>query len=168
MYSVVLIWYLNSLKWFEIFYPSCCCFYAFLSDTFSASSSEVGEIASGQHLASWLEILWYWKPLLIVVSFQMQDSNRMLLWGEKTGTISSTIKCLRNKNMDSIVAMFMVFFQVPFGLLQKPTMEKWSLMTITVLLALTVRWTVSLGSYSGNTCSWSVKQPHEGELWSLW
>ncbi|NXG86986.1 ALG6 glucosyltransferase, partial [Stercorarius parasiticus] len=28
-------------------------------------------------------------------------------------------------------------------------MEKWSLMTITVLLALTVRWTVSLGSYSG-------------------
>ncbi|NXN30856.1 ALG6 glucosyltransferase, partial [Nycticryphes semicollaris] len=28
-------------------------------------------------------------------------------------------------------------------------MEKWSLMTLTVLLALTVRWTVSLGSYSG-------------------
>ncbi|KFP80239.1 Dolichyl pyrophosphate Man9GlcNAc2 alpha-1,3-glucosyltransferase [Acanthisitta chloris] len=28
-------------------------------------------------------------------------------------------------------------------------MEKWSLMTITVLLALTVRWAVSLGSYSG-------------------
>ncbi|NXL95558.1 ALG6 glucosyltransferase, partial [Alectura lathami] len=28
-------------------------------------------------------------------------------------------------------------------------MEKWSLMAITVLLALTVRWTVSLGSYSG-------------------
>uniref|UniRef100_A0A8B9PZQ1 Alpha-1,3-glucosyltransferase n=1 Tax=Apteryx owenii TaxID=8824 RepID=A0A8B9PZQ1_APTOW len=28
-------------------------------------------------------------------------------------------------------------------------MEKWSLMTITVLLGLTVRWTVSLGSYSG-------------------
>uniref|UniRef100_A0A8C3LTB8 Alpha-1,3-glucosyltransferase n=1 Tax=Chrysolophus pictus TaxID=9089 RepID=A0A8C3LTB8_CHRPC len=28
-------------------------------------------------------------------------------------------------------------------------MEKWTLMTITVLLALTVRWTVSLGSYSG-------------------
>uniref|UniRef100_A0A8B9F384 Alpha-1,3-glucosyltransferase n=1 Tax=Amazona collaria TaxID=241587 RepID=A0A8B9F384_9PSIT len=28
-------------------------------------------------------------------------------------------------------------------------MEKWSLMTITVLLALTVRWTVSLSSYSG-------------------
>nr|XP_021151901.1 dolichyl pyrophosphate Man9GlcNAc2 alpha-1,3-glucosyltransferase [Columba livia]XP_021151904.1 dolichyl pyrophosphate Man9GlcNAc2 alpha-1,3-glucosyltransferase [Columba livia]XP_021151908.1 dolichyl pyrophosphate Man9GlcNAc2 alpha-1,3-glucosyltransferase [Columba livia]XP_021151913.1 dolichyl pyrophosphate Man9GlcNAc2 alpha-1,3-glucosyltransferase [Columba livia] len=28
-------------------------------------------------------------------------------------------------------------------------MEKWSLMTITVLLALIVRWTVSLGSYSG-------------------
>ncbi|XP_054240351.1 dolichyl pyrophosphate Man9GlcNAc2 alpha-1,3-glucosyltransferase [Indicator indicator] len=28
-------------------------------------------------------------------------------------------------------------------------MDKWSLMTITVLLALTVRWTVSLGSYSG-------------------
>ncbi|NWU55512.1 ALG6 glucosyltransferase, partial [Dromas ardeola] len=28
-------------------------------------------------------------------------------------------------------------------------MEKWSLMTVTVLLALTVRWTVSLGSYSG-------------------
>ncbi|KAK4819601.1 hypothetical protein QYF61_008296, partial [Mycteria americana] len=38
---------------------------------------------------------------------------------------------------------------VPFGLLQRPAMEKWSLMTITVLLALTVRWTVSLGSYSG-------------------
>ncbi|OWK53261.1 Dolichyl pyrophosphate Man9GlcNAc2 alpha-1,3-glucosyltransferase [Lonchura striata] len=28
-------------------------------------------------------------------------------------------------------------------------MEKWSLMTLTVLLALTVRWAVSLGSYSG-------------------
>uniref|UniRef100_U3J5H8 Alpha-1,3-glucosyltransferase n=1 Tax=Anas platyrhynchos platyrhynchos TaxID=8840 RepID=U3J5H8_ANAPP len=28
-------------------------------------------------------------------------------------------------------------------------MEKWSLMTVTVLLALTVRWTVSLSSYSG-------------------
>ncbi|NXW57000.1 ALG6 glucosyltransferase, partial [Eurystomus gularis] len=28
-------------------------------------------------------------------------------------------------------------------------MEKWSLMTVTVLLALTVRWAVSLGSYSG-------------------
>ncbi|NWI59775.1 ALG6 glucosyltransferase, partial [Calyptomena viridis] len=28
-------------------------------------------------------------------------------------------------------------------------MEKWSLMTMTVLLALTVRWAVSLGSYSG-------------------
>ncbi|KFW89425.1 Dolichyl pyrophosphate Man9GlcNAc2 alpha-1,3-glucosyltransferase [Phalacrocorax carbo] len=28
-------------------------------------------------------------------------------------------------------------------------MEKWTLMAITVLLALTVRWTVSLGSYSG-------------------
>lgn len=37
-------------------------------------------------------------------------------------------------------------------------------MTITVLLALTVRWTVSLGSYSGNICSWTVKQPHEVEL----
>lgn len=47
-------------------------------------------------------------------------------------------------------------------------MEKWSLMTITVLLALTVRWTVSLGSYSGNSCSQSVAQPFEGELWSLW
>ncbi|KAF4797256.1 hypothetical protein TURU_077779 [Turdus rufiventris] len=32
---------------------------------------------------------------------------------------------------------------------QSPGMEKWSLMTITVLLALTVRWAVSLGSYSG-------------------
>ncbi|KAK2540537.1 Alg6 [Columba guinea] len=38
---------------------------------------------------------------------------------------------------------------VPFGLLRRPAMEKWSLMTITVLLALIVRWTVSLGSYSG-------------------
>lgn len=91
----------------------------------------------------------------------------MFLGGEKTGTVSSAIKCIRNKNLDAIVAMFMVFFQVPFGLLQRAAMEKWSLMTITVLLALTVRWTVSLGSYSGNTCSRSVKQPHEGELWSL-
>lgn len=32
---------------------------------------------------------------------------------------------------------------------QGTAMEKWSLMTITVLLALTVRWAVSLGSYSG-------------------
>ncbi|OXB82154.1 UNVERIFIED_CONTAM: hypothetical protein H355_009033, partial [Colinus virginianus] len=37
----------------------------------------------------------------------------------------------------------------PFGLLQRLAMEKWSLMAITVLLALIVRWTVSLGSYSG-------------------
>uniref|UniRef100_A0A8C3KGZ2 Alpha-1,3-glucosyltransferase n=1 Tax=Calidris pygmaea TaxID=425635 RepID=A0A8C3KGZ2_9CHAR len=73
----------------------------------------------------------------------------MFLGGERTGTVSSAVKCLWNKNLDGIVAMFMVFFQVPFGLLQRPAMEKWSLMTITVLLALTVRWTVSLGSYSG-------------------
>ncbi|KAJ7421018.1 Dolichyl pyrophosphate Man9GlcNAc2 alpha-1,3-glucosyltransferase [Pitangus sulphuratus] len=39
--------------------------------------------------------------------------------------------------------------QVPFGLSQRAAMEKWSLMTVTVLLALTVRWAVSLGSYSG-------------------
>lgn len=47
--------------------------------------------------------------------------------------------------------MFLVFFffQVPLGFLQRPAMEKWSLMTVTVLLALTVRWTVSLSSYSG-------------------
>lgn len=62
---------------------------------------------------------------------------------------------------------FIFLFQVPFGLLQRLAMEKWSLMTITVLLALTVRWTVSLGSYSGNSCSQSVKQSLEGELWSL-
>ncbi|PNI71254.1 ALG6 isoform 7 [Pan troglodytes] len=30
-------------------------------------------------------------------------------------------------------------------------MEKWYLMTIVVLIGLTVRWTVSLNSYSGNT-----------------
>lgn len=38
--------------------------------------------------------------------------------------------------------------QVP-AVSPRPAMEKWSLMTITVLLALTVRWAVSLGSYSG-------------------
>ncbi|OXB66643.1 hypothetical protein ASZ78_013902, partial [Callipepla squamata] len=47
-------------------------------------------------------------------------------------------------------------------------MEKWSLLAITVLLALIVRWTVSLSSYSGNSCSRYVKQPLEGELQSLW
>ncbi|PNJ71694.1 LOW QUALITY PROTEIN: ALG6 isoform 2 [Pongo abelii] len=30
-------------------------------------------------------------------------------------------------------------------------MEKWHLMAIVVLIGLTVRWTVSLNSYSGNT-----------------
>ncbi|XP_028589057.2 dolichyl pyrophosphate Man9GlcNAc2 alpha-1,3-glucosyltransferase isoform X1 [Podarcis muralis] len=36
-----------------------------------------------------------------------------------------------------------------FGDFGKAAMEKWSLMTITALLGLLVRWTVSLGSYSG-------------------
>ncbi|XP_026574227.1 dolichyl pyrophosphate Man9GlcNAc2 alpha-1,3-glucosyltransferase-like isoform X1 [Pseudonaja textilis] len=38
---------------------------------------------------------------------------------------------------------------VSFGLDRRPAMEKWSLITITVLLGLIVRWTVSLGPYSG-------------------
>lgn len=136
-----------------------------LSDAFSACSSEGGEIASGQPLAAWLEILPLGKPLLIAVCFLTQGRNRMFLSREKTGAVRSAMQCPRNKTTDSVVAMFVVFFQVPSGLLQRPAMEKWSLMTITVLLALTVRWTVSLGSYSGNTCSWAVKQPHEVELW---
>nr|XP_028589065.1 dolichyl pyrophosphate Man9GlcNAc2 alpha-1,3-glucosyltransferase isoform X6 [Podarcis muralis] len=38
-----------------------------------------------------------------------------------------------------------------FGDFGKAAMEKWSLMTITALLGLLVRWTVSLGSYSGTS-----------------
>lgn len=72
--------------------------------------------------------------------------------------IATAIKCLRNEPRQchsNVSGGF--FFQVPLGFLQRPAMEKWSLMTVTVLLALTVRWTVSLSSYSGNTCLWSVK-----------
>lgn len=38
-------------------------------------------------------------------------------------------------------------------------MEKWSLMTLTVLLALTVRWAVSLGSYSGKAPAQAAAAP---------
>ncbi|XP_013931401.1 PREDICTED: dolichyl pyrophosphate Man9GlcNAc2 alpha-1,3-glucosyltransferase [Thamnophis sirtalis] len=41
------------------------------------------------------------------------------------------------------------FAPVSFGLDGRPAMEKWSLITITVLLGLIARWTVSLGPYSG-------------------
>lgn len=37
-------------------------------------------------------------------------------------------------------------------------MERWSLVTITTLLALIVRWAVSLGSYSGRLYSESFKK----------
>lgn len=110
------IWILVSgLKFFTFLLLFLCIF----SDAFSASSSQVGEIASGQPLASWLEILQYCKPLLVGACFQTQGRNRMMLVGGKSGTVSSAVKCLRNKIMDIVGVMFMVFFSGTFWLITK-------------------------------------------------